>query len=448
MISFSVNQISELIWAKLFLPALLILSLTLSFGCKWFQFRKFGTMLKETIGRAFDKNKGSRLSSFQAASTALGSTIGTGNIIGTAQALAMGGPGALFWLWIAGLIAMIVKYAEILLALHFRTEKRAYGPMDYIETGLNSKRLAVIYGFLALCSSLLMGNMTQAGSISLAFVSLACSFISGLNHSAIKLAMGFTLGALTLIITSGGIKRIGRCAELTVPFMALIFIILSCTVIALNINRLPYIISLVINEAFNPGSMCAGAAGISTAQCIRWGIRRSAFSNEAGLGTSAIAHASAETDSAPRQALWGIFEVFADTIVICSCTALCILCTDTQIPFGTICGPELFQRSLSSVIGPGASAAATAAFLAIFAYTSIMGWAMYGTQCSQYLWGSKSEIPYSIIFSLLLVIGSVTPTETLWQMSDFINALMSLPNLYALITLSPLIIRISRDTFS
>ncbi len=446
------TQTGNFIWSFFFLPALLFTALRLSIGCRGLQFRRFGFAMKQTIGKAFskDKKEKSELSPFQAASTALGSTVGTGNIVGTAQAIAMAGPGALFWLWAAAFISMIVKYAEILLAIHFRNRTPGYGPMDYIERGLGSRKIAGIYAFLALLSSLAMGNLTQASSITDAFTAAAENIFSVplLSVNSARIAVGFALCGLTIVLLSGGAKRIGEFAEKLVPFMIIIFIFVSAIVIVKNIYRLPGVLGMVFREAFLPGSVCGGIAGLSTSQCIQWGFRRSAFSNEAGLGTSAIAHASADTESPAIQGLWGIFEVFADTIVICSCTSLCILCSGIEIHWGTLAGSGLFLQAISSVFGHGFSSILLAVFIGLFAYTSITGWAVYGTRCSSYLWGEKASGIYRVIFCSLLILGSVLPTEKVWGLSDTINAIMSIPNLISLLLLSPIVSRISRDSFS
>ena len=347
--------IGNFIWSYLFLPGLFLASLVLTIGCRGLQFKKFGFAMKNTLGKAFARRKDNScaISAFQAASTSLGSTVGTGNIIGTAQAICLGGPGALFWLWTAALMAMIVKYAEICLAVHFRKQIPGYGPMDYLEHGLHSRKLALLYGFMALLSSFAMGNIVQVSSITDSFLALANTFIPGpdFNSTASRLAVGLVLAAFTLILLAGGANRIAKSSEILVPFMVIIFILISLIVIFFNISKLPLVLKTVFIEAFSPGSICAGVSGISTAQCIQWGLRRSAFSNEAGLGTSAIAHSSAKTSNAAIQGLWGIFEVFADTIVICSCTSLCILCCDINIPWGRLSGSRLFLSALETVYG-------------------------------------------------------------------------------------------------
>ena len=446
------TQFGNIIWTYFFLPALFIAAIFLTTGCKALQVKKFGFVIRETIGKAFIKSSKSKkgVSPFQASSTALGSTVGTGNIVGTAQAITMGGPGALFWLWIAALISMIVKYAEILLAIHFRKSMPGYGPMDYIHYGIKSKNLASIYAFLALLSSLAMGNICQSGSITDAVTSAMANIFKSPAFYAIsaRLSVGLAITALTLLLLSGGAKRIAKCAELLVPFMVILFISVSLSVIIKNLNSIPSVFSTVFKEAFKPGSISGGIAGVSTAKCIQWGFRRSAFSNEAGLGTSALAHTSADTEEAARQALWGIFEVFTDSIVICSCTSLCILCSGIQIPWGKLVGSGLFLEAISTVLGKNLSSILLAFFIGIFAYTSIMGWALYGTRCSAYLFGEKYNFLYCIIYCMLLLVGSIMPLQSIWQISDTINALMSIPNLIAVIILSPTVSKISRDSFS
>lgn len=444
--------ILNILWSYLFLPGLFTCALLLTVSCRGLQFRKFTYAMKQTLGKSIfcRKRESDGISPFQAAATALGSTVGTGNIVGTAQAICLGGPGALFWIWVAALISMIVKYAEICLAIYFRKATPGNGPMDYIEHGIHSKKLALFYGALALLSSFSIGNITQVSSITDAFLAFTNTFISGpeISGTIPRAAVGLMLAALTLILMSGGAKRIAKWAELLVPFMVIVFIALSVTVIILNASQLPRVIKTILTEAFHPGSVCAGVSGISTAQCIHWGFRRSAFSNEAGLGTSAIAHASAETRSPAEQALWGIFEVFADTVVICSCTALCILCSGIDIPWGRLTGSGLFLSSLETVFGAKFSALILAVFIGLFAYTSIMGWAMYGSRCAEYLLGCKSIKSYRFVFIILLIAGSILPLSSVWTIADLVNVLMSIPNLIALVLLSPLVARISNDSFS
>lgn len=452
MLNVIITETGNFIWTFFFLPALLICSLMLTVGCRGLQFRRFGYAMRNTIGKAFSKNVESKdgLSPFQAASTALGSTVGTGNIVGTAQAITMGGPGALFWLIVAALISMIVKYAEIVLAIHFRKTIPGNGPMDYIHYGLRSKKLAACYAFLALLSSLTMGNITQVSSITDAFLAAASTVFTGPAFSGRtpRLAIGFFISGITVLVLSGGAKRIGSCAQTLVPFMVILFIAVSVLVIILNINKLPGVLYLVFAEAFKPGSICGGVAGLSTAQCIQWGLRRSAFSNEAGLGTSAIAHASAHAESPALQGLWGIFEVFADTVVICSCTSLCILCSGISIPWGKLSGSELFTQAIGTVLGSSFASILLAVFIGLFAYTSIMGWAFYGTRCIEFICGKNSGKYYYVLFCALIVAGSIIPTELVWRISDFVNALMSVPNLLCVFLLSPLVWSISRDSFS
>lgn len=446
------SNISNFIWSYFFLPALFVCAILLSIGCRGIQFKKFGYAMKHTVGKSILRSDASNkgVSSFQAAATALGSTVGTGNIVGTAQAICLGGPGALFWLWTAALISMIVKYAEICLAIYFRKTVPGYGPMDYIRQGLHSKKLALFYGVMALLSSLSMGNISQVSSITDSFLAMINAFSYGPDICRIsaRLSIGLAIAALTLILLTGGTKRITKWAELLVPFMLVLFICVSLTVIGCNINKLPDVIKTVFIEAFSPGSICAGISGVSTAKCIQWGFRRSAFSNEAGLGTSAIAHASAETVKAAEQGLWGIFEVFADTIIICSCTSLCILCSGIDIPWGSITGTNLYLYSLETVFGEKISAFLLTLFMGLFAYTSIMAWALYGSRCTEYIFGEKICGFYRFTFIVLLVIGSVLPTSYVWEIADFINAIMSIPNLIALIILSPIVFSISKNSFS
>ena len=321
------SYISNFIWSWLFFPGLIVCAGALTISCRGLQFRRFGLAMRLTVGSIRLRptaRKSGTVTPFQAAATALGSTVGTGNIVGVSQAIAMGGPGALFWLWAAALIGMIVKYAEVALAIYYRRGSIGSGPMDYITHGLGRPHLARVYGVLVTLSAFCMGNLVQVSSIADSFVRAvdACTVGPMQSPAALRFALGLVLAAVTALLLSGGAGRVGTAAEAMVPLMSLLFIAASMAVVAVNHSRISGVMSTVFIEAFRPGAITGGICGVTTAQCIQWGLRRSAFSNEAGLGTAAIAHAAADTDDPAAHGMWGIFEVFADTIVICTCLSL------------------------------------------------------------------------------------------------------------------------------
>ena len=439
------EQINHFIWTYLFLPLFLLCGAWLTWRCGFLQFRRFSLAMRETVGRAFGKQKpdtGS-LTPLQAASTALAATVGTGNIVGTAQAIAMGGPGAVFWLWAAALLGMAIKYAEIFLGVQYRRFDRENrpvgGPMYYIRSlGRSFAPLAAAYAALAALSSLSMGNMSQINSSVSAIAGAVQSFypLSGNERFLLRLALGLALALTTAAIIAGDAKRVGRATELLVPFMGLIFLGLTAIVIACHGQRLLPALCWIVHDAFTPRAALGAAGGITLREAIHWGIRRGAFSNEAGLGSAAIAHASAETDSPVEHGLWGIFEVFADTIVICTATALTILCSGIDIPWGSIPGPELLGTAFATVFGTKWASIILAASLSLFAFSTVIGCSVYGLRCVEYLLGEAAGGIYRIFYVICALLGSIMSTNFVWAASDTVNALMAVPNFIALFALS------------
>lgn len=442
--------LSDFIWGRFFLPCMLFCGLWLTFKCGALQFRKFIPAMRLTVGRAFRPahTKGNSVSPLQAASTALASTLGTGNIVGTAQAITMGGPGALFWLWATALLAMIIKYAEIALSIQYR-EKTAGGylggPMYYIRQGLGSKAPAVFYAVFAALSAIGMGNITQVSTIADALTELIrLGRAPVFEEQSLRLALGFIMAALVALIMAGGAVSVGRVSEKLVPFMALSFLLCTTAVIICNIDALGKVLGDIVRCAFSPRAAAGATGGLITGGCIHWGVRRGAFSNEAGLGTSAQAHASADTENAAEHGLWGIFEVFADTIVVCSATGLAILCSGVDIPWGKAVGAKLLEQAFASVLGSAAAPVLIAAAISLFAFSSVLCCALYGSRCAEYLGGASLGRIYRFIFLAFIIFGCVMSTEQVWGLADLFNALMSLPNLLALIALSGTIAKISR----
>lgn len=444
------SDFNEIIWTAFFLPGLFFTAVRLTAGCRGLQLRA-GTIWKKTIQSSLHRqdNGENTLTSVQASLTALGSTVGTGNIVGTSQAIAMGGPGALFWMWAAAFASMIVKYAEVVLSINFRRSDNGYGPMDYMEHGLGKAELAKAYAFFAILSSFALGNITQASSMADSIVSAADVLFPKISFSllSVRLSIGFFMSALSVWLLSGGAKRIAKASEILVPVMTVFFITASSAVVLANIKKMIPMFICIVHDAFHPQAALSGAVGITTAECVQWGVRRSAFSNEAGLGTSAIAHASSSGNSPDMEGLWGILEVFADTILICSLTGFTILCSGVDIQWGHEAGSELYCSALGTLFGQKTASVFVAVALCLFSYTSIISWSLYGKTCFKYLFGNLGESFFDFIFPLCVIFGCVMSTKSAWLLADLFNALMSVPNLIAVFLLSPTVSKISQDFF-
>lgn len=429
--------------------------LLLSIRTGFIQFRKFGYTFKVTLGRIFHKKEAAdgSITPFQAVCTALAATVGTGNIAGVAGAIAIGGPGAVFWMWISALLGMCTKFSEVTLAVHFREKNKhgdwTGGPMYYIKNGLGPKWrwMAVLFALLGVLTVFGTGNATQVNTITSAVNTalLSCHVIDASSVSVSSLIIGIIIAVLVALILLGGIKRIGRVAEMLVPFMALLYIILALGVIFLNIDRVPGVFASIFEGAFSPASVTGGVVG-SFFLSMQKGVARGIFSNEAGLGTGSIAHATADTDHPVKQGFFGIFEVFADTIVICTMTALVILCSGVPISYGTDAGAELTINGFIATYGNWVSIF-TAVALCCFAFSTILGWGLYGTRCIEFLFGTWINKPFMVVYSLVAVIGATADLGLLWSVAETFNGLMSIPNLIALFLLSGTVVKLVRDYF-
>ncbi len=436
MLLLILDKLNDLVWTGIFLPCVLLCGLLLSLRSRFLQLRLFPASLRQlTKG-----GRGDGVSPVQAASTALASTLGTGNIVGTAQAIAMGGPGAVFWMWAAALLGMAVKFAEIGLSVATRRRDGAGylgGPMYYIGSlGEKFRPLALMYALLAALSAFGIGNLSQISSAAGAVASAAEKIAPELDPRRLRLWLGVILTLTAWLILRGGAAGVGRAAERLVPSMAGLFLLLSLFVLCCHAQALPAALRAIVTGAFSPRTAVSGIGGFGTAQAIQWGLRRGAFSNEAGLGSSAIAHGSAAARSPGEQGLWGIFEVFADTIVICTATALTILCSGVGIPWGSSPGAELLLSAWETCIPAAPAACFMALSLLLFAFTSVLGWALYGTQCVRFLWGEKAAAPYRLCFSLAITVGCLVSLRTVWAAADLLNGLMAIPNFIALFALS------------
>lgn len=449
------SAVNGFVWGVPAMVCIIGVGLLLSIRTRFIQFRKFGYTFKVTLGRIFHKKEASdgSITPFQAVCTALAATVGTGNIAGVAGAIAIGGPGAVFWMWISALLGMCTKFSEVTLAVHFREKNRqgdwTGGPMYYIKNGLGPKWrwMAVLFALLGVLTVFGTGNATQVNTITSAINTALLNYhvIDASSVSVSSLIIGIIIAVLVALILLGGIKRIGRVAEMLVPFMALLYIILALGVIFLNIDRVPGVFASIIEGAFSPASVTGGVVG-SFFLSMQKGVARGIFSNEAGLGTGSIAHATADTDHPVKQGFFGIFEVFADTIVICTMTALVILCSGVSISYGTDAGAELTINGFITTYGSWVSIF-TAVALCCFAFSTILGWGLYGTRCIEFLFGSWINKPFMVVYSLVAVIGATADLGLLWSVAETFNGLMSIPNLIALFLLSGTVVKLVKDYF-
>ena len=450
------TAVNNFVWGIPAMVCILGVGLYLSVGTGFIQFHKLGYSIKMTLGKLFTYNqaKDGSMTPFQAVCTALASTVGTGNIAGVAGAIAIGGPGAVFWMWVSAFLGMCTKFAEVILAVHFRekNEKGDWvgGPMYYIQNGLgkNWKWLAGLYAALGVLTVFGTGNATQVNTIVAAIDSalLSYGFADNTQLSSINLFIGIIIAIMVILVLLGGIKRIGKVTEGLVPFMALLYIVLSLGVILLNITNIPAVFASIFQGAFNPAAVTGGVVGTMFTSMTK-GVSRGIFSNEAGLGTGSIAHATSDTKEPVAQGLYGIFEVFVDTIIICTLTATTILVSGTPIAYGQAAGAELTISGFVVTYGNWVTLF-TAVALVCFAFSTILGWGLYGTRCLEFLFGSKVNKPFMIIYSLVAIVGATMDLGLLWGIADTFNGLMAIPNLIGLFLLSPVVFKLIKEYFS
>ncbi len=457
ILNFFTGTLNTVAWMYILLPCVAVGGIFFTVRNRGIQFTKFGYAIKNTVGKVFQKQtagKGS-VTPFQAVTTALAATVGTGNIIGTSQAIALGGYGALFWLWVSALLGMIIKYSEVTLSIKYRekNEKGDWvgGPMYYITNGMGKKWkwLAVLFAVFAILASFGIGNLSQANSISGSINNAITSFIPSAaeNEHTISLIIGIILAVICAVTLFGGIKRIGKITELLVPFMSIFYIIFTVIVIAKNFANIGEAFRNIFVSAFTPNAVLGAASGIALKEALVWGLRRSAFSNEAGLGSAGIAHAAADTKGPVQQGLYGIFEVFADTLVICTLTGLTIIVSGIDINFGVKPGSELITNAFATVFGDKFASLFVAIALMLFAFSTILGWSLYGTRCVEYLFGMKVSKVYQIIFSIMIVVGATTSLDIVWDLADTFNGLMAIPNFIALFALSGVVAKLTKEQF-
>ena len=453
----AVNQaVNNFIWGVPAMVCIIGVGLLLSVRTGFIQIRKFPYAIKTTIGRMFRKRDASdgAMTPFQAVCTALAATVGTGNIAGVAGAIAIGGPGAVFWMWCSALLGMCTKFSEVTLAVHFR-ERNANGelvggPMYYIKNGLAKhwRWLAAIYALFGVLTVFGTGNATQVSTIITAIDAALNQYavVSDKAMATVNLVIGIVVAMLVALVLLGGVKRIGSVSEKLVPFMALTYVVLALGVVLLNLPRLPEVFTSIVAGAFNPAAFTGGAVG-SLFLSMQKGVSRGIFSNEAGLGTGSIAHACADTKKPVKQGMFGIFEVFADTIVICTLTALVILCSGTPVSYGAAAGAELTISGFTITYGGWASIF-TAVALCCFAFSTIIGWGLYGSRFLVFLCKSnKVARPFFVVYSLVAILGATMDLGLLWSIADTFNGLMSIPNLIALLLLSGTVVQLTRAFF-
>ena len=408
------NVVNNFIWGVPAMICIIGVGLLLSIRTGFLQIRKFPYAMKVTLGRMLKKREASdgALTPFQAVCTALAATVGTGNVAGVAGAIAIGGPGAVFWMWISAILGMCTKFSEVTLAVHFRetNEKGELvgGPMYYIKNGLKKhwNWLAYLFSAFGVLTVFGTGNATQVNTITTAIDSALYNYniISEDAAPMLNLIIGIVLAVLIALILLGGIKRIGQVTEKLVPFMAVMYIVLALGVVLLNIKNVPHVFGAILAGAFRPASVTGGAVG-SFFMSMKKGVSRGIFSNEAGLGTGSIAHACADTRKPVKQGFFGIFEVFVDTIVICTLTALVILCSGVPIGYGEAAGAELTINGFTSVYG-GWVSIFTAVAMCCFAFSTIIGWGLYGTRCIEFLFGFRANKPFMLLYALVAIVGA------------------------------------------
>jgi len=438
------DWIDGILWGPVTISLLFGTGILLTLVVKVIQVRKFSYAWKLISGKYDDPDDQGEITHFQALSAALSATIGTGNIAGVGTAVALGGPGAVFWMWVTAIFGMALKYGECLLSLHFRTIHEdgtvSAGPMYYLEKGLGQKWLGILFALFAAIASFGIGNMVQANSVAEPVLTY---------FKIPKLVTGLIIGGLVFAVIVGGIKRIGRVASKLVPFMAAFYVLGSLWVIFTHLDAVPAAVGMIFSGAFTGTAAVGGFAGTAVAQAIRFGVARGVFSNEAGLGSAPIAHGAARTQEPVREGLVAMLGPFIDTLVICSMTALVIILTGAYKSgeTGAVLTAKAFDIGL-----PGIGGYIVALGIIFFAFSTAISWSYYGDRSVEYLFGPrlgpKMVMPYRVLYCLLLPVGAYLKLTLVWTISDITNALMAWPNLVALVGLTPLIVRLTKEYFS
>lgn len=443
------ESLNRFVWG---IPALLMIlgvGLFLTIRTRFAQF----TLFPKAFRAFFDQFKKQGASSkgpspYQALCTALAATVGTGNLAGVAGAIAIGGPGAIFWMWVCALLGMVTKFAEAVLSVRFRQRNAdgeyVGGPMYMIRNGLGEKWswLASVYCFFAVVASFGVGNATQINAV-IGGVNSAITALGGEEVFAVNLIMGIVLATVIAFMLFGGANRIGAVAEKLVPFAAVAYLVLGTVVLIGRAQVIPSALLSIVQGAFQPRAVTGGMLG-SAFTSLRIGASRGVFTNEAGMGTAAIAHGSAQVSHPVEQGLMGIMEVFWDTIVICTMTALVILCSGVPIPYGTDPGIQLTTQAFSAVYGDWVCIP-IAVFLCCFAIATVLGWGLYGARSAQYLFGESAWKGFVYVQAVTVVLGSILGTSIVWMLAEIVNGLMAIPNLIALALLSSELVRLKDE---
>lgn len=428
------KRVDSFVWGPPLLILLVGTGIYLSFNLGLIQITKLPLALKYVFSKKDETGNQGDVSSFAALCTALSATIGTGNIVGVATAVKAGGPGAIFWMWIAAFFGMATKYAEGLLAVKYRVVdengEMSGGPMYYIERGLKNRFLAKVFAFFGIGVAFFgIGTFAQVNAIKDA---------ANLTFNIPVSIVAVVLTILVALVTLGGIKSIARVASAVVPFMALFFILTSGVVVFLNLDKVPGAVSLIIESAFNPGAAFGGAAGISIIMVMRSGVARGVFSNESGLGSAPIAAAAAKTDSCVRQGLIAMTGTFFDSIIICTMTGIVLVLTGAWNDPG-LAGAAMTNAAFNIGLGNVIGQYLVTIGLIFFAFTTILGWNYYGERCTEYLFGVKGIKPYKLIYIGLVASGSFLNLSLIWTLADIVNGLMAVPNLIGLLGLSKVV---------
>lgn len=442
------QRLYAVVWGAPALILILGVGLYLSLRTGFAQLRLFKGACRDFFQRLRPSAKSADgISPFQALCTALAATVGTGNIAGVAGAITIGGPGSIFWMWICGLLGMVVKLAEAALSVRYRVREDGEffgGPMYMISRGMNKRWLwlGTVYSFFGVIAALGVGNATQINAVLTGINDCILSF-GGTPSRQLDLLLGCGMAILVLILLLGGAKGIGKITETLVPFAATAYLLLGTLVLVLRASAIPTAFGAILQGAFSPNAVTGGVIG-SFMVTLRVGVSRGVFTNEAGMGTAGIAHAGANVRHPMEQGLMGIMEVFLDTIVICTMTALVILCSGIAVPYGTSVGAELTMESFSLVLGGWVRVLITLS-LCLFAFATVLGWGLYGARCAQYLFGKKVWKLFAILQGVTVLLGALLKTDTVWLMAEIVNGLMSIPNLIALTVLSPELSRLIID---
>ena len=452
--------VNGIVWGPAGLALLFCTGLIMSLRTGFFQFGHFGYWMKNTIGAIFtNKNitahtekEDKAISQFQSLCTALAATIGTGNIVGVATAIISGGPGSIFWMWVMAILGMMTNYSENVLGIFYRRKNAAGewsgGAMYYLSDGLGSKKgckklgrvLAVLFACFCVLASFGIGNMSQINSI------------AGNMNAAFQvpnLVTGILLMVLSALVILGGLKRVAAVTEKVVPVMALFYIVGALTVVLTHVTSIPAAFVSIFKSAFAMKAAGGGVLGYGVSRAITWGFKRGAFSNEAGLGSSVMVHSSSNVKEPVQQGMWGIFEVFADTIVVCTLTALVILTSgfvdlETGHMLTDVQGSALVGQAFSTVFGAFGPKFIAVAIL-LFAYSTVLGWSHYGTKAFEYLFGTRASRGYQLVFVVMVVVGATMKLDLAWDLSDTFNGLMMVPNLIGVLSLSGTVAKITKN---